>query len=300
MTSYMKKFTLFVMLSTTSAWGHEGSVYSEEVRNSLIDVSKIPNSVKIGGKLQCERISFTSAEVHALRVDALRNQSKNKKHAELLPRIPVSKPTEVTYKIVPGSEQVKKYFSDGHIYKQSTNLIRCASPYSDETFDIRVNFDHLEKLIVEPNDENKSFIVRGVFEDQAVMVINDEVVFIPCSVCFSLSKTNKLVRVLLPYRSFEKGEGNDFFDPYSWRWFGNHNCMAQLPITQEKYGVNVTINYRVYLFNRNSTELNLIDTAGLGKGKFLDFDADPIELTVMPVKAVGKDGKEEDLLIRIK
>jgi len=303
--NYTPYLAVLFFSAALCSYGHEGAEYPESVRHVLANQEDPPNGIRRGNELELEILTSSSKATQSMRIEAHQGLRNWDSPQDLFPQKVSSKVGELEIQSAPESDQKIKYFTDGHIYEISTHLVEFTIPGSEKSHQVRIDSKALEKLSFESNSTESWLMVRDVFDDSSTIVIDDEKIFVPCSVCINAQSGN---RVITPFRSYEIGELNDFFDGgVAWRWFGENYLVAQLLVTENKFGMNSIKERRIYLFNVSAGKLHAVDTklidetlSEMGDGAEVDFDAEPIQLTVLPVKVLHPDSGEENLLMRMK
>lgn len=287
-----------------SCYGHEGAEYPRAVRETLKE-GNLPGDVSKGKDLEFEVLTLSSKVTNNTRIEAHRGYQEWDEGKNLFPHKIAAATGHLGLKDVPETEKEIKYFADGHIYKLSTKIVEFAAPSSVRRFRIRVDSKISDKLVYESNSDKSWVMLRNVFDDSAFITVNEEKIFIPCAVCLNAQEG---LQIATPFRSYESESLNDFFDgEVSWRWYGESYLIAQLLVTEDKFGMNSIKEKRIYLFNVSKGKLHNVDTGaltsnelGLGKDAEIDFDAEPIRLTVMPARVSLADSTEKNLLMRLK
>ncbi|MBB5353971.1 hypothetical protein HNR46_004242 [Haloferula luteola] len=285
-------------------YGHEGAEYLPAVREAL-KKGNLPDGVSKGKDLEFEVLTLSSKVTRNTRIEAHRGHQGWNEGKELFPHKVAAITGHLGLKDVPDTQKEIKCFTDGHIYKVSTKIVEIMIPSSARKFQIRVDSRISDKLVYESNLDKSWVMLRNVFADSAFIIVNEEKVFVPCAVCLN---SQEGLQITTPFRSYESEGLNDFFDgEVSWRWYGENYLIAQLLVTEDKFGMNSIKERRVYLFNVSKGKLHNVDIGvltgddfGLDKNTEIDFDAEPIRITVIPARLSLTDSTEKNLLMRLK
>lgn len=285
-------------------YGHEGAEYPPAVREALKE-GNFPENISKGKELEFEVLTLSSKVTNNTAIEAHRGHQEWDEGKDLFPHTVAAATGHLRLEDVPETQKEIKYFTDGHIYKVSTKIVEFTIPSSARKFQIRVDLKISDKLVYESNSEKSWVMLRNVFDDSAFIIVNEERIFIPCSVCLNAQEG---LQITTPFRSYENESLNDFFDgEVSWRWYGESYLIAQLLVTEDKFGMNSIKEKRAYLFNVSKGQLHNVDISALNSGEFglvkdtqIDFDAEPIRLTVMPARVSLDDSTEKNLLMRLK
>lgn len=283
---------------------HEGAEYPPAVREAL-KKGNLPDGVSKGKDLEFEVLTLSSKVTKNTRIEAHRGHQEWDEGKNLFPHKVAAITGHLGLRDVPETQKEIKYFADGHIYKVSTKIVEFTIPSSARRFQIRVDSKISDKLVYESNSEKSWVMLRNVFDDSAFIIVNEEKIFVPCAVCLNAQEG---LQIATPFRSYESESLNDFFDgEVSWRWYGESYLIAQLLVTEDKFGMNSIKEKRAYLFNVSKSKLHNVDISALTSGEFglvkdteIDFDAEPIKITVIPARVSLADSTEKNLLMRLK